>query len=225
MSRRPAPPRARSGAVGAGPGPARRPARPGGPARTARPQRPAGSRPPTRASRLPAGAELPGDEDEPRPLRLARLLSVRALVLAVVLLVCFTMLLPTVRAYLGQQAELDALAAEVAAAEQRERELEGERARWDDPAYIEAQARDRLNYAQPGETPFRVIDPEIVVDVPVEGAVAGSVPGPVLPIGGAVTPWYATVWESVRVAGQAPMPGATPVAPAPTPAPDSGGAG
>lgn len=138
---------------------------------------------------------------------MVRLLSVRALVLTVVLLVGFTMLFPTIRAYLGQQAQLASLAAEVEAAEQHQRDLEAERARWDDPAYIEAQARERLSYVQPGETSYRVIDPEIVVEAPlVDGAVDGPVAGPALPPGGAVAPWYATVWESVQLAGESAMP-------------------
>lgn len=146
------------------------------------------------------------DDDEPRPLHLARLLSVRALVLGVVLLVGFTMLFPTLRAYLAQRAELDALAREVAAAEQHEDDLEAERARWDDPAYVEAQARDRLNYVHPDETSYRVIDPEIVVEVPLEAATPGPVAGPALPTDGSVAPWYATVWESVQLAGAAAVP-------------------
>ena len=51
-------------------------------------------------------------------MRVARLVSVRAMVLGVVLLAGFTLLFPTIRAYLGQRAELDALAAEVTGAEQ-----------------------------------------------------------------------------------------------------------
>lgn len=131
----------------------------------------------------------------------------RALVLAVVLLVGFTMLFPTLRAYLAQRAELDALAREVAAAEKQEEDLEAERARWDDPAYVEAQARDRLNYVHPDETSYRVIDPEVVVEVPLEVATPGPVAGPALPSDGGVAPWYATVWESVQLAGAAAVPG------------------
>lgn len=143
-------------------------------------------------------------------MRVARLVSVRAMVLGVVLLAGFTLLFPTIRAYLGQRAELDALAAEVTAAERAEGDLRSELDRWQDPAYVAAQARERLPYVMPGETAYRVIDPEVVVEQPlVDGAVAEPGAGPTIPTGGAVTPWYTTVWESMRVAGQSDVPAKT----------------
>lgn len=137
-----------------------------------------------------------------------RLLSVRALVLGVVVLTGFSLLLPTVRAYLGQQAELDALARELADAERTEEELAAELARWDDEAYVAAQARERLGYVMPGETAYRVVDPEVVPEAEpvVDGAEPGATDGPTLPLGSDVNPWYATVWDSVRIAGEAEVP-------------------
>jgi len=129
------------------------------------------------------------------------------MVLGVVLLVAFSMLFPTVRAYLGQRAELDALASEVDAAEQQQEQLAADLDRWGTDAYVAAQARARLSYVLPGETAYRVIDPEVVVDEPAlsgETTVTGS--GPALPPGGAEAPWYATVWESVQLAGAASVP-------------------
>ena len=139
-------------------------------------------------------------------MRLARILSVRAIVLGVVLLAGFTLLFPTVRAYLGQRAELDALAGQVAQAEQDERDLARELDRWEDPAYVAAQARERLSYVLPGETAYRVIDPEVVVEPEEDPATPAAEAGPSLPTGGAVNPWYATVWESLEVAGTAEVP-------------------
>lgn len=134
-------------------------------------------------------------------------MSVRAIVLGVVLLAGFTLLFPTVRAYLGQRAELATLAAQVAQAEQDERDLERDLDRWQDPAYVAAQARERLSYVLPGETAYRVIDPEVVVE-PVEDLSADAPgAGPALPSGGSVSPWYTTVWESLEVAGAAEVPG------------------
>lgn len=139
------------------------------------------------------------------------MLSVRALVMGVVLLVAFAMVFPTVRAYLGQQARLDALAADVAAAEAREAELQAELDRWDDDAYVVAQARSRLSYVFPGETAYRVIDPEVVQEEPVVEQEAGATSGTALPVGGAVAPWYSTIWQSVQLAGAADVDvGATP---------------
>jgi cell division protein FtsB len=125
------------------------------------------------------------------------------MVLGVVLLAGFALLFPTARAYLGQRAELEALAADVAAAEQREEALRAELDRWNDPAYVAAQARERLSYVMPGETSYRVIDPEIVRD---EGSVEGEISGPTVPSDAEAAPWYTSVWESVRLAGEAELP-------------------
>lgn len=135
----------------------------------------------------------------------------RALLLGVVVLIGFAMVFPTVRAYLAQRAELDALSAEVSAAEARAADLEAQLARWDTDAYVIAQARERLSYVMPGETAYRVIDPESVTE---ESHVASSDPGSdsglALPAGGSVAPWYTTIWGSVQLAGEAPLPqGAT----------------
>jgi cell division protein FtsB len=145
---------------------------------------------------------------EPRPVRLARVLSVRAIVFGVVVLLGFTVLFPTVRAYLGQRAELQALEAQVAQAEEDERALQRELDRWQDPAYVVAQARERLSYVMPGETAYRVIDPEVVVEPEAEPGDPTPETGAALPPGGALAPWYATVWQSLEVAGNAQVAGA-----------------
>jgi cell division protein FtsB len=133
-----------------------------------------------------------------RPARLV--ISGRALVFGVVLLAAFTLLFPTVRNYLRQRAELDALSAQVRVSEQSEQELRGELDRWDDPAFIAAQARERLSFVLPGETSYRVVDPEIVTEEPEPGDA-----GPTLPSDAAALPWYTAVWESVRIAGEMPV--------------------
>ena len=207
MSRRPAPPRVRTAPVGASAvagATARRQVVRG--SRSAAGTGPTSTRPSSRpapAAGVPVPATGHDSEREPRTLQLARLISVRALVLGVVVLVGFSMLFPTIRAYLGQRAELDALAADVVQAEQQEKDLQYELERWSDPPYVAAQARERLSFVMPGETSYRVIDPEVVVETPaVQGATSGPVAGPALPLGGVETPWYATVWSSVRIAGE-----------------------
>jgi hypothetical protein len=123
--------------------------------------------------------------------------------MGVVLLIAFAMIFPTMRAYLGQRARLDALAADVVAAEEREAELQAELDRWGDDAYVVAQARSRLSYVFPGETAYRVIDPEVVAEQPAAEQEPGATSGAALPVGGAVAPWYSTIWQSVQLAGEA----------------------
>lgn len=75
-----------------------------------------------------------------------------------VLVLTVVVLAPSLRIFVQQQQELAHLSAEVQAQKDGVEHLTDERARWDDPSYIEAQARERLNYVYPGETSFLVID-------------------------------------------------------------------
>jgi hypothetical protein len=126
------------------------------------------------------------------------------MVLGVVVLAAFTLLFPTVRAYLGQRAELDSLAGQVEVAEQEEETLRHELDRWQDTAFVIAQARERLGYVMPGETAYRVIDPEVVSEPEPDGTEPTAGPTPL--VGAGTKPWYATVWESAEVAGEAELP-------------------
>ena len=128
--------------------------------------------------------------------------SVRALVLFVVGLLAFVLLFPTVRAYLAQRADNDRLVQHVAAARADNEQLTAELNRWTDDAYVAAEARERLAFVLPGETAFRVVDPETVPD-PTAPVVDATGSGPALVAAGTTTPWYATIWESVKAAGAA----------------------
>jgi cell division protein FtsB len=132
--------------------------------------------------------------------RLPRLFTVRALVMFVVLSIAFVLVFPTLRQYLDQQVALEQLRAEVAQAERERDDLQAELARWSDPAYVEAQARERLAFVMPGERALRVADPEVVPDTPA-GDVA-TTPTPVEP-DDPTRPWYAQIWDSVQVSGLA----------------------
>jgi cell division protein FtsB len=133
--------------------------------------------------------------------RVPRLFTVRALVMLVVLSIAFVLVFPTLRQYLDQQVELEQLRAEVAQAEQDNEDLEAELDRWADPAYVEAQARERLAFVMPGERALRVADPELVPEAPVTDE---ALPGPAAVDSADPTrPWYAQVWDSVQIAGVA----------------------
>ncbi|MEO7349771.1 MAG: septum formation initiator family protein [Terrimesophilobacter sp.] len=75
-----------------------------------------------------------------------------------VLVLTVVVLAPSLRIFVQQQQQIAQLRAQLQAQKDGVKDLEGERARWDDPSYIEAQARERLNYVYPGETSFLVID-------------------------------------------------------------------
>jgi cell division protein FtsB len=155
-------------------------------------------------ARRPAG---PAPEDRRRSrygFLLPEVVTVRTLVLSVVVLLALVLVLPTVRAYVNQTNELRALRTELSDAQVERDELEAELERWDDRAYVERQARDRLNFVMPGERPWRVLDPETVVDDvdPQTGRAISD--GPVQGYESG-TPWYQAMWESVQVAGRQPV--------------------
>lgn len=151
-------------------------------------------------------------------MRLPRLFTVRVLVFSLVLLLAFVLVYPTLHSYLQQQQELAQLRAQVAAAQQRNGDLEAEKSRWDDPAYVAAQARERLSFVLPGEKAFRVLDPETVPDTPAVD------PGPSATVldESATQPWYTSVWQSVEIAGTAPSQERVPAGEQPTTPADGG---
>ncbi|WP_345340955.1 septum formation initiator family protein [Rhodococcus olei] len=133
------------------------------------------------------------------------------MVLAMVVCALALTLAVPLRTYLAQRSEAEHVA------EQRE-QLEADVARLtrdnqqaDDPAYVRAQARDRLQYVMPGETPYQVQLP---------GATAPPVEDLTKPKHDN-DPWYTGLWRPV-VEPQ-PTPTAAPTPP-PPPAPPGGGA-
>lgn len=75
-----------------------------------------------------------------------------------VLVLTVVVLAPSLRIFVQQQQQLAQLRAQVEDQRNGVKDLKGERARWDDPSYVEAQARERLNYVYPGEFSYLVID-------------------------------------------------------------------
>ena len=74
------------------------------------------------------------------------------------LLIAVMVLAPTLKSVVEQRQQIADLQASVENQQRLVDELREQRARWDDPSYIRAQARDRLLYVMPGETSYLVID-------------------------------------------------------------------
>ena len=128
-----------------------------------------------------------------------RQITVRTIVLVVVILTAFIVLAPTLRAYVSQQEVRRDLNAQIETAQEGTEQLQRTVGRWGDDAFVRAQARERLGFVMPGETPYRVVDPETVTGVPVDdGGAEVTGPGTVPQTG----PWYLTVWDSVQLAGE-----------------------
>ncbi|KNY07561.1 MULTISPECIES: FtsB family cell division protein [unclassified Microbacterium] len=65
-------------------------------------------------------------------------------------------LVPTLGTYIDQRQKIAALEQSIQVSEEQITALEKERERWEDPAYITTQARERLYYVKPGEVVFLV---------------------------------------------------------------------
>lgn len=73
-------------------------------------------------------------------------------------------LAPSLRILVEQQQEIAALEQRVAEQQAVVDELQTDIDRWQDPAYIEAQARDRLLYVYPGDITYLVVDDGMTID-------------------------------------------------------------
>ncbi len=119
----------------------------------------------------------------------------RAAVFGVVMVVLAVLLAPALRSYVAQRQQIAALKQQVADQRTTLAELEQQRAAWNDPAYVKAQARSRLKFVMPGERAYNVIDPPVAKKPqgsPLQAATR-TVQGD--------RPWFGDLWRSVQVAG------------------------
>ena len=112
-----------------------------------------------RTSRVPVA--LPAESAQGQWMRSMRL-SGFSVVMLTLLVIAVIALAPSIRTFVEQQNQLAALRQAVDDRRDAVNDLNGEIARWDDPAYIEAQARDRLVYVYPGDITYLVIDDGVV---------------------------------------------------------------
>lgn len=96
------------------------------------------------------------------------------MLILVALVVAVATLSPTIQQLIGQRQHIAQLEEEISITTENIEDLEQSQARWDDPAYVRAQARGRLLFVEPGDTTYVVIDestpraPYEPVDVSVE---------------------------------------------------------
>ncbi|MGW0731594.1 septum formation initiator family protein [Streptomyces sp. NPDC002851] len=92
-----------------------------------------------------------------RQARRSRLTG-RAALLALVLCSLIVALAYPVRQYVAQRADIQEQERQLAEARAETERLSDAKARWQDPAFVERQARERLHMVRPGETAFTVPD-------------------------------------------------------------------
>ena len=101
------------------------------------------------------------------------------------------LIMPTLRGYLQQRSQIHGLTDQV----QRQRAdvaaLQAEKKKWQDPAYVQRQAQQRLLFAKPGQS----------VTVYVDSSGRARPSGPPVAPPGARNPWYGQAWDSIVEAG------------------------
>lgn len=123
-------------------------------------------------------------------------LTPRALVVLSLVVLLALSFANSLRIYFNQQHDLGVAQQQIQERSDRIAALETELRRWDDPAYVKAQARERLGWVLPGETGYRVIGPD---GKPLGGGVVIESEGK-LPAGEYQTMWFDRIWGSIETA-------------------------
>lgn len=144
--------------------------------------------------------------ESPGSTRIARLLTLAAVALAV-----FLVVFSPLRSWMDQQQQARSLVAQIAQVKAQNAELEAEIKRYQDPEYISRQARERLGYVKPGEITYVVVDPP--------GAKKPQLTSGWTDKDTNDLPWFRQIVVGLQVAGAAPAPETTPGADGTTPAP------
>ncbi|NMN96680.1 FtsB family cell division protein [Antrihabitans stalactiti] len=174
-----------------------------------------------RSQRAPEGKPTPEVSERDRPARVVHrrrsaepkvertilgLSTSRAVILAVVVCALALTLAVPLRTYFTQRTEAAQIEAERTRLEHDLDELRTKRAQQDDPAYIAAEARDRLRLVMPGDTPYQVQLPGAYEAEQAKRAKPKPAAGP----------WYKNLFEQISKPQQTASP-ATPPPPAPGP--------
>ncbi len=125
--------------------------------------------------------------------RVSPRVNFRAIALVLVGVLVMLMLAVPLRSLIQERREIKILEQQVASKQSVIDELNNRKARLADPAYIQALARERLNYVFPGEIGFVVLDEETNTAIT-------SVPGALVPNNDAA--WYTKLWTSTKLADQ-----------------------
>ena len=121
------------------------------------------------------------------------------MVLVLVLSVLTISYASSLKAYFQQHSQIQDLRAQIASSQSSIDELESEKQRWKDPAYVKEQARARFGYLMPGETSYVVIGSD---GKPL--AAQATLSDPRTTTTTTPTAWWTAEWKSVRLAGNPP---------------------
>jgi hypothetical protein len=110
--------------------------------------------------------------------------------------VCAVIVTPVLRNYFKQYNANNVIRAEIAKQQTFNDDLRNELDRWNDDKYVIAQARERLTFVFPGETPYRVMgwDPEDLAETTASAGTPALFPDQ-------QKPWYEELFDSVKQTG------------------------
>lgn len=143
-----------------------------------------------RSQRVAAQAKEPAQKPD--------VITWRLVMLTVVGLLLMGLIAPTLRGALDQHQQFTALEAEYAEALAQSDRLDIEIARWDDPAFVESQARTRLSYVYHGDKVWRPIGTDILAE-DIDPATGLRVKQGIVGASKGLT-WYEALIESIKVA-------------------------
>lgn len=154
----------------------------------------------------------------------ARSFSGRLLVMLLTMGVATVLLAPNVHTFLTQRTEIAQLQDDIAARQAQQEAYAAEIKRWDDPAYIKQQARDRVSMLMPGETGYWVYGANgtEAVEDSVDAAKAAAAQATTAKKATEITtePWVDGLWDAVKKSAEVQVPApVVPAKPATTPAP------
>src|ERR1700761_288815 len=132
-------------------------------------------------------------------------------ILAAVVCVLTLTIAGPVRTDFAQRTEMKQLPASEAALRSQIADLEQQKVKLADPAYVAAQARERLGFVMPGEIPYQV-------QLPPNAAMPAE-PGSTPTAATSNDPWYTALWHTIADNPHGPPAPPAPPAPAPGPPP------
>jgi cell division protein FtsB len=106
---------------------------------------------------------------------------------------------PTLQQYIQQRQVIADLQSSNAKTSKSVDALKKERARWNDPSYIRAEARDRLLYVMPGETSYLIIDDRPLAAKKDEAPVSKTIQK-------TKSNWLDSMFSSIMIAGLSTQP-------------------
>ncbi len=128
-----------------------------------------------------------------------RFLTFRGMTLIVIVLIITFVLAVPMRQLIEQQSRINTLQAQEEANQILIQELTQDINRWQDPAYVKAQAKSRLHYVMPYEVGYIVLEAS-------EAEAVGFQPLTSRPTSTNRPPWYRTLWQSIEQAGDTAAP-------------------